>query len=76
MSHITKKTGLKICRFHTKKRLGLHQPSQAFFWYDTDYKIVFCCLLRLYFIAIVMGMKMTEILIGPVFAGHSLYILP
>ncbi len=24
---------------HTKGRLGWHQPSQAFFWYDTRYKI-------------------------------------
>ncbi len=24
------------CWCHTKRRLGWHQPSRAFFWYDTD----------------------------------------
>ena len=35
------KTGLEIfCHWHTKKRLGCYQPSQALFWYDTYYRIL------------------------------------
>ena len=38
------------CHCHTKRRLGWHQPTKAFFWYDTYYRIVLCCLQRSYFI--------------------------
>ncbi len=36
---------------------SLHQPSQAFFSYDTNYRIVLCSLHRLYFIVGVMPKK-------------------
>ena len=66
---------------HAWRRLGWHQPSQAFFWYDPDYSAVLCCLCRLYFIVGVVpneglawlvpakpsvGMTMTKIL-RPIF---------
>ena len=39
-----KHRSLDLCPFHTKWRLGWNQPSQAFFWYDTDYRIILCSL--------------------------------
>ncbi len=42
-----KQVFLDLCHCHTKRRLGWHQTSQVFFWYETDYKIICdngCCL--------------------------------
>ncbi len=47
------KTGFKSFVFATSKKV-LHSTSllnQAFFWYKTDYRIVHCCLQRLYCIS-------------------------
>ncbi len=45
------KTGLKIyVSVIPKEGLPGTTSSQAFFWYDTNYRIVFCGLHRLYFI--------------------------
>ena len=54
LSHVTQKQMFNMifvitCR--SKRRFGWHQPSQVFFWYDTDKRIVLCCLYRLYLIA-------------------------
>ena len=35
MSRVLQKQVLIYC--HNKRRLGWHQPTQAFFWYDTHY---------------------------------------
>ncbi len=41
------KTGLyDLCPCHTKRGPSWHQPSQAFFWYDTHYRIVLTVILR------------------------------
>ena len=53
-----------LCRCHTKQEdlAGLwHQPIQAFFWYDTSYRIVFCWFHKLYFI---VGVIPKEGLVG------------
>ncbi len=39
MSLITQKGFLDLCCSHSKRILGWPKPSQAFFWYNTDYKI-------------------------------------
>ncbi len=36
---------------------GWYHSSRAFFWYDTDYKMVLCCIHRFYFIVGVMPKK-------------------
>ncbi len=43
------KQTLDLFHCHTKRRPGWYQPSQAFFWYDTDYRKGLCCRPRFYF---------------------------
>ena len=50
-----KETLKELCCLHTKRRLCWHQPSQAFFWYETEYRIVFSHFNRLYFIVCVIS---------------------
>ena len=40
MGHISRKNRSRVlCHCHTKSELGWHQPSQAFFWHETNYRI-------------------------------------
>ena len=41
-----KNRSVDLCCCKSRRRLGLHQPSQAFCWYDTNYRITLCCVHR------------------------------
>ncbi len=44
LSHIMLKEVLWSLSLSTKRRIGWHQPSKAFFWHDTNYRSILCCL--------------------------------
>ncbi len=47
---LSQNRSLDLCRCHTNRSLGWHLSSQGFFRCDTNYRIVVCCLQRLYFV--------------------------
>ena len=47
VNHVTLKQTLRSLLL-SHQRVGWHTPSQAFFWYDTDYKSALFSLRRLY----------------------------
>ncbi len=45
------KTGLTVSALVTQSRLGWQPPHQAFSWYDTNWRIVLCCVPRFSYLA-------------------------
>ncbi len=62
MSHVTGKHVLKSLLFSYMKKDWQAGSRQSFFGYDTDYKIVLCCIHRLYSVVVVLQ---NEGLVGP-----------
>ncbi len=49
MSYVTQKQALRSLSLSYQKKAWPAPAQQAFFWYDTDYRIVLCSLHKSYF---------------------------